>query len=575
MSSTGNSSTIPSKALILIALLQGLALFILHQSIEFKFWPNNEPQWLFAFYALAVAAPIMLLLGLGDKPGKIIQWTAIYSAILFGLGFYIGHQAIPLEHIRYGGLLAGFVTTLCVATFKALMYTQHFATGDVLSYSRLFRLSWRNFLTLGLALLFTLCTWGVLMLWAGLFKAIKVDFFYDLFNERWFYYPALALANGFGVLIFRSQAGVIDTITRIQQALMKFLLVILSLISVSFLLTLPFTGLAPLWETGGSTLILWMQALMLFFINAVYQDDPESQPYHLWLHRLIYLGVALLPIYSAISFYGLSLRVDQYGWSLARCWAFLLWGVFAAFSFGYLWGILRLRDRWLHQLSWVNVRMGLLVLGLMLLVNSPMLDFRKISVASQMERLESGEVSLSEFDYRYFRYDLARPGYDALQELKQRVKKEHPEILVRINSYFDDDRRNKPSSTKAEVLAAIVGIDESTPTELLDIIHNGITSSRWKMRRNQGYQLFTEDLNGDGEPEYILADIQEYGVDFTMYNRLDDRWEVKELQAVQGGGGHFSGQKDKLLTALKKGEHGTEDKEWRDLTVGGYRFRVP
>src|SRR5690606_41751209 len=157
-------------------------------------------------------------------------------------------------------------------------------------------------------IIFSFSVWGVLMLSADLIKLIRIDFFHDLFTERWFYYPVLALAHGFGIIIFRNQSKVIDTITRIQQALMKFLLVILVLVSLLFLAALPFTGLAPLWETGqGSMLILWLQALMLFFLNAVYQDDADARPYPLLVHRFIYIGVALLPVYSVIAFYGLGL----------------------------------------------------------------------------------------------------------------------------------------------------------------------------------------------------------------------------------------------------------------------------
>ncbi len=128
---------------------------------------------------------------------------------------------------------------------------------------------------------------------------------------------------------FRKLTHIIDTITRLQQALIKFLLVLLSLVSLLFLGALPFTGLEPLWESGGSSLILWMQALILFFVNAVYQDEPDNWPYSVWLHRFIYISIAILPVYSLISFYGLSLRIDQYGWSLSRFWAYLIWFLLA------------------------------------------------------------------------------------------------------------------------------------------------------------------------------------------------------------------------------------------------------
>ena len=141
---------------------------------------------------------------------------------------------------------------MLLASFKALLYIQQLSSGSALSYSALFLYSWRNFLTLGLSLLFTLAVWAVLMLWAALFKVIQIDFFDDLFAKQWFYYPTLSLAFAFGIIIFRNQAGVIDTITRIQQALMKFLLVILALVSMLFMLALPFTGLTPLWKTAVS-----------------------------------------------------------------------------------------------------------------------------------------------------------------------------------------------------------------------------------------------------------------------------------------------------------------------------------
>ena len=308
------STQLPSKLMILISLLQGLGLLYLHQAIELHYWPHGQPEWLFAFYSVMFIWPIMLLLGLDQNNGRAMVKVTLPFALVSGLlGYYVGHQVTPIEHIRFNVLLFSFVLTMVIATFKALMYSQQWARGERVTYSALFLWSWRNFLTLSLAMLFAGSFWLLLMLWAALFKAINIDFFSDLFEQRWFYYPAIALANGFAIIIFRKLTHIIDTITRLQQALIKFLLVLLSLVSLLFLGALPFTGLEPLWESGGSSLILWMQALILFFVNAVYQDEPDNWPYSVWLHRFIYICIAILPVYSVISFYGLSLRIDQYG----------------------------------------------------------------------------------------------------------------------------------------------------------------------------------------------------------------------------------------------------------------------
>ena len=576
MNTKTNNERIPKKLLILIALLQGLALLVLHQSIEFKFWPHGQPQWLFAFYSVAITIPTMLMLTISDRTYSIYKWMVPYSIIVFILGYYVGSQTVPLAHVRFETLLFAFVVTMCIATFKSLMYVQSFTSGEPITYSRLFLLSWRNFLTLGLSLLFMVLTWGILMLWAGLFKAIKIDFFYDLFNERWFFYPVLALANGFGVIIFRLQSNVIDTITRIQQALVKFLLVILVFVSIIFLFTLPFTGLAPLWDTGGSTLVLWMQALMLFFVNAVYQDDPKLKPYSIWIHRFIYIGLALLPIYSMISFYGLTLRVEQYGWTVSRCWAFMLWSIFAAFSFGYLWGILKLRDGWLHQLSRVNVTLGLVVLTLMLAVNSPVLDFRKITVASQMERLELGIISLSDFDYAYMRRHLAKPGYDALQSLKTEVAESNPEIALKISSFYHDQDENDKEYIKKEFILALNGIAPDSPESLINKIYEEVSNNNWNMQNNLSYHLLEVNLNSDDHPEYIFIEERERYVNLTLYYQDGGAWINRKLgTTVEDDFSYDSKEgKNKIMESLKLGDYVEIKPEWNNFKIGDQVFQV-
>jgi hypothetical protein len=561
---------IPASLLILVALVQGLLLLLLHQAMEFKFWPHAEPAWLFSFYSMVFTGPIMLLLGLTQ--GKLLEfgkWVLPFTLLVGVLGFYVGSQATPLGFVSYKSLLFAFVLTLGIAVFKALMYTQQFISGESFNYSNLFRWSWRNFLTLALAMLFALCVCGVLMLWASLFKAIKINFFWDLFAEAWFYYPALALAHGFGVLMFRRLFHVIDIITRLQQALMKFLLVLVVLVSILFLGGLLIAGLQPLWDSGGSYLILWMQALMLFFLNAVYQDDAAERPYHRWIHRFIYFGMALLPIYSAISLYGLMLRVDQYGWSVARCWGILIWLVLALFSLGYLWGIARYRDNWLQQLSRVNVTMGLVLLALMLLVNSPLLDFRKISVASQLQRLDSGQVKLEDFDLNYFRYHLARPGYLALQDIKEKHAESHPELVLRIDNLYRNYRDSKPEIDKESLLAAMTVISGEVPDELAEKILEDLKQNLWALQNIKKYYLLPMNVKGDGELEYLY--VQEFSTSYgiRLYYLAEDKWEVQRYNNLYEKKKH-----PEFLDALKRAEYELREPKWKDIEIGGYRLRT-
>lgn len=565
------STPLPSKLMILISLLQGLGLLYLHQAIELHYWPHGQPEWLFAFYSVMFIWPIMLLLGLAQNNGRAMVKVTLPFALLSGLlGFYVGHQVTPIEHIRFNALLFSFVLTMAIATFKALMYSQQWARGERVTYSALFLWSWRNFLTLSLALLFAGSFWLLLMLWAALFKAINIDFFNDLFEQRWFYYPAIALANGFGIIIFRKLTHIIDTITRLQQALIKFLLLLLSLVSLLFLGALPFTGLEPLWESGGSSLILWMQALILFFVNAVYQDEPDNWPYSVWLHRFIYISIAILPVYSLISFYGLSLRIDQYGWSLSRFWAYLIWFLLALFAIGYVWGIAKYRDSWTHQLSRTNVAIGLVVLIVMLSVNSPLLDFRKMVVADQLQRLADNKVTVEDFDLSYFRRHLARPGYEGLQTLKAQYGETHPGLLIRINALYADSNNEQPSSTRDEFIAAITRLSDNPPEALLTAIYKQETKNHWNIQQTQQYFLQALDLDKDGDQEYLWIEKKYEHTVIKLFFQQDQQWKSSYL-------GSFRKDKDNLdlfYQALIAGEIKVVPSRWNDVIIGGQRFRA-
>lgn len=565
------STPLPSKLMILISLLQGLGLLYLHQAIELHYWPHGQPEWLFAFYSVMFIWPIMLLLGLDQHNGPAMVKVTLPFALLSGLlGYYIGHQVTPIEHIRFNALLFSFVLTMAIATFKALMYSQQWARGERVTYSALFLWSWRNFLTLSLALLFAGSFWLLLMLWAALFKAINIDFFNDLFEQRWFYYPAIALANGFGIIIFRKLTHIIDTITRLQQALIKFLLVLLSLVSLLFLGALPFTGLEPLWESGGSSLILWMQALILFFVNAVYQDEPDNWPYSVWLHRFIYISIAILPVYSLISFYGLSLRIDQYGWSLSRFWAYLIWFLLALFAIGYVWGIAKYRDSWTPQKSRTNVAIGLVVLVVMLSVNSPLLDFRKMVVADQLQRLADNKVTVEDFDLSYFRRHLARPGYEGLQTLKAQYGETHPGLLIRINALYADSNNERPSSTRDEFIAAITLLSDNPPEALLTAIYKQETKNHWNIQQTQQYFLKALDLDMDGDQEYLWIEKKYEHTVIKLFFQQDQQWKSSYL-------GSFRKDKnsaDQFYQALLAGEIKVAPSRWNDVIIGGQRFRA-
>lgn len=539
MTVDGTQKRTGKSVLLLIALLQGLALLILHESRLLNFWPGQDFAWLTGLYALVVSAPLLLLLSLSGVNTKAIVSRIIAFSLLVGLaGFYTGSQILPGSNSSHGELFFSLTLSLSVAGFIALLLIQHH-TGSVENLSgKLCTLSWRNALTLGWSLLFMLAVWALLMLWAGLFRLIKVDFFHELFTAPWFYYPILSMALGFGVVMFREHVHFIDTVIGLQQSMIRFLLVLLVVIALLFLVALPFTGLGVLWETGrGSTLILWLQAFLLLFVNAVYREQDAKPVYSNWLHWLVAVGVFSLPVYSVIAAYGLWLRVDQYGWSLARCTGALIWLLLAIFSLAYCAQLLRFRERYLQSLAPVNQALAWVVLIAMLLINSPLLDFRKISADSQLARLQSGELKLDEADFYYFRYSLEKPGYDALMKFKAPLGEDQADIAMRIDRIYNNGEYDPALSdvVEAAFFAALQRqSDAPLPEGLEAAITDWLEGGVWRPTQFKGGALHQADVNGDGEIDYVLdAKATEDWRETAVFFRDGGEWQVQQYRFHQ------------------------------------------
>ena len=557
----------PTRLLLGISLAQGLCLYLLYASVEAQRWPSKAPVYSYPLWTLAVFAPLLLLLS-ATRANLVAtaKNTAAFCVVLTLLAVYTGWQAQPFGQFPLGSLTFAYMVTVSIASFKALMYLQQRADGAALSYPALFTHSWRNFLTGVFAAVFTLIFWLILLLWGELFLVIGIDFFDELFEKDWFIIPAASVAFGIGVLLLRKLTRIIDNITVLLRDLTKLLLPLVLGVAVIFLAALPFTGLDLLWDTGsGTVLLLWLLALTLFFINAVYQDGRGAAPYPLLLHRLVYLAVCATPALSGLACYGLLLRIQQYGWSVERCWAFVIWLVLSLFSLGYVLSIARRRDAWTHGLARVNVAMGLVVLGIALAANTPLLDLRRISLASQQGRVDSGEIELADFDFWYARHYLARPAYLALQAIKAEIGDSDPGLLAAIDN--PQRRTAGPGPIAADELWRRMVYRPARfdlPVEVQRRIEDSV-------RFNFEFEpvLIAADLNEDGASEYVLLIVDpdaERLRSTQFYHRVEGRWQKGYLADLRPDKGALTAQ-------LREGEIALRDPEYKDLSVGGVILR--
>jgi hypothetical protein len=564
---------LPKPLIITISLIQGILLTLLYQSVEHKIWPSTEPIWLISLVTVSISFPLLTLLSITKTNSKAtVKYLLPFTLLLSVLGAYVGYQQEPIEFVNNGSVIGIFCFTALIAAFKALMYIQQYLSHEEISYSSLFKLSWRNFIIFGECWLFVLIFWGILHLGAGLFSVLEIEFFKELLRKDWFVIPVLNLAFGFAIIVFRNIIFTVDNISTILQTLIKFLLPALTIVSLGFLATLPFTGLDTLWKTGtGSLLVMWLQALTLFFVNAVYQDASHERPYHNILHRLIFIGVGVLPIYSLISFYGLWLRIDQYGLTVDRCWAVLICVLLACFSFGYLIGIIKKRDAWLETLSKVNISMGIVVLVSMLLVNSPLLNFQSISASSQLSRLHDSEITYDEFDYQYFDRSLGRQGYIELQKLKTELKDSAPEKIAIIDRMYVNHQNIAKDELSIEDFLQFVNYWPSKnefPENLIEAVYSEETKNEWTTYRGNNYYFIAKDLNEDGELDYIVIEENNHSTSADLWFLKDEQWKSKYMQTSNPNDNRLI--KDYLLN----NEVEAVKPKWKNLKVGDLTFRT-
>lgn len=441
------------------------------------------------------------------------------------------------------------------------------------SYESLFGFSWHIFLSFSLAWLFTLIFWLILALWGVLFEIVNISFFKDLFDEEWFYFPVLSMAFAYAVIIFRTKINAIGAVQRILRALISLLLPLLLAIAVMFVVVLPFTGVELIWDKGyGSDTIIGFVALSLFFFNAVYQDAREPA-YGPLLNKIVQYAIIVLIGLLAISAYGISLRIDQYGLTQERILAVILLVIMFCFIVTYTFITLFKSSEWSELFGKTNTVMALLICLIIVLMFTPILNLSSMSVNSQLDRLEQGKVSIDKFDYSFLARN-GKAGLQALDELKARDDiSAKPALLTRIDKAIES-KGYRHSAVNIFTNDEVRSIIKSFPkgVEVDDDFWLYLEQKYYNIRECQTYScaLLSVDLNGDTVNEYVL---------FIGNDTL-----IRHQFFVEGKDGFYdapysyyrsSADFTLILEALESGTFSLVRPQWQDLSIGNSSFRMP
>lgn len=301
-------------------------------------WP--ERTWLLAGLGGIAGWLCWLILDRPGDPGRGMVSLALLLSLATGL------FAFTLDRVRIGWSVAysvGAALTaalivywndvpgphsesditwrfLCLAVVVGislpLFQTARDAGRFTFPYPTLHRHAWTNVvIAFGTSFLFTLTVYLLFALWAGLFKLIGVNFFYDLFTKPWFMAMASGATTAAGIALLRDWSRVVGALQKVVMAVLGVLAPVLGIILLLFIAFLPFTGLGRLWETTRHTTPLMLGAILfaLLLANAVVHDRPEEAPRSPLLRfGAMALGLSMLPL-AIIAAVSTGKRIAAYG----------------------------------------------------------------------------------------------------------------------------------------------------------------------------------------------------------------------------------------------------------------------
>jgi len=488
-------------ARLAIGAVQGAALWaILHSGSDPAkvFVESSKEAWqvlnpgLFASLFITFGfVPVLLLGGLRQMRARTLAiWIVLTAAALAALGWHAGWK-------QNAGAAPWPDPPAILMLGAALFVVHHLIAADDeqrrirAPYAAYFDVASKHGVQLALSVAFTGAFWLLLFLGAALFEAIDVKGFGQLINKLWFALPASTVMFAAAVHLTDVRSGFVQGIRTVALTLLSWLLPLMTAITWAFLVTLIFTGLQPLFDTGlASEVMLGAVAALIILINAAYQDgDDTTRPPAVlrWAARAA--AVALAPI-CVLAAYALALRIGQYGLTPERVIAAACVVVGSGYAVGYLIAAVR-RGPWMHTLELTNIIIAWLTAVLLMLLASPLGDPARLSVANQVERLKSGKITPEKFDFNFLRFEGARYGRQVLAEL---TRSADADVAAKARTALARTDRYRPQPLTLETWP----VGRTVPREIVDADRDGTCSDAGKC-----LAVFA-DLDRDGQEEITV-----------------------------------------------------------------------
>ncbi len=587
---TINASAVPWLRLG-IGFIQGLALLILYQAFDDKTWPATDGLVFGPLVVVAAAIPLLVISGLGNiRPRGLIIWAVIATIGCVGFGIY-GIISDPVIAQSAAAPMPRIVpTVMTLFSIVTMLFIVHgfivAAEADrrlLAGYPTYFDVFCKHAVQAGLAAAFVGVFWTLLSLSGELFRLIGIGFLGQLIRRSAFWIPATALAFSYGIHVTDVQAAIVRGARTLGLFLLSWLLPMMALVGAAFVLALPFTGLEPLWSTRrASGILLGAATALILLINAAFQDGrAENRAVAVLRYASALAAVVVVPL-IVLAGYALALRIRQYGLTPDRVGVAVCVLVGASFAVGYVVAAARSGAE-LRGVAGTNIVTVLVVVGLLLVLNSPIADPDRLSVADQVSRLQSGRISPDEFDFAFLRFGSGRYGTRALEQLAthaqgpqaaviadRAAKALHATMLSQLStpSQAGPAKQHISARQRADNITVIAPAGGTPPESFLEQDWSALQRP-WLLPQclaaSAKCEAIVVDLDGDGRPEILLFSVPG-GAAAAFKANAAESWEFVGTIANAACPG--------VRDALRAGHFEIAEPAFKELEAGDQRLRI-
>jgi hypothetical protein len=510
-------------------LAQGLLLYWLYWTGKDMVWPSTEPYLVVPLIFSGVLLPVLLVSSLGHMaPRRTAQWMGAALLLMLALSLHHVWRSAGMADVVGASrhtphqFTPSFLLMACGSAFfyiaQSLMLAGALDGRLVARYRTYFETAWKLAIQLMFSALFAGALWAALWMGSALFMLVRLEFLRHLMEESWFAVPVICCAFSWAMHITDVRPAIVRGIRTLLLVLMSWILPLTALLVTGFLCSLPFTGLDALWQTRHATAVLLSaDAVLLVLINAAFQNgEAEAGVAAAVRVSARAASVLLLPL-TAIAIYALGLRVGDYGWTTDRVIAAACLLVASCYAAGYAWAAYRYTS-WLGLIAPVNVVAAFLVLAVVFCLFTPIADPARLSVNDQMARLEHGRVKADQLDYRFLRFDGARYGKAALEQLARggggpdaALLRERAAAALKETERWSRNLRSPLPTLTAATIAANVRVWPSGAALPADFL-----AQKWEgakpghqpppclSRAGSSCDAVMADLDGDSRQEILL-----------------------------------------------------------------------